>query len=156
MKERVYKYKLDFYYKSLIIYFAAFILYALVRGTYSGTNYQIIFNDPIIYIFLLFIVFFLVALISYSIRARILIFNDKGIILKNRFGERMINYTEILSIKFSRLRMNQKRDPNRVRVARLKLKNRRRILRIRLNDFDNEKALYNEFQTLSKTLPAVN
>ncbi len=151
MKERIYKYKLDFYYKSLIIYFAAFILYALVRGTYNGPNFQIIFNDPIIYIFLLFILFFLIALISYTIRARILIFNDQGIILKNRFGERSIKYDEIISVKFSRMRVDRRRDPNRVRVAGLKLKNRKRLLRIRLNDFDNDKALYNEFFALSKT-----
>ena len=154
MKERVYKYKLDFYYKSLIIYFVAFILYALVRGSFSGGSFQIIFKDPIIYIFLLFIVFFLLVLVSYTIRARILIFNDQGIILKNRFGERNIRYNEIESIKFSRQRVNQKRDQNSVRVAKLKLKNRKRLLRLRLNDFNNEKVLYSEFLTLSKSLPA--
>ncbi|CAN5491058.1 hypothetical protein BH10BAC5_BH10BAC5_17880 [soil metagenome] len=156
MKERIYKYKLDFYYKSLIIYFVAFIMYALVRGTYSGPNFQIIFNDPIIYIFLIFILFFLIALVSYTIRARILIFSDNKIILKNRFGQREILFSDILSVKFSRIRLNQKRNINRVRVARLKLKNRKRVLRIRLNDFNNEKALYNEFLTLSKNIITSN
>lgn len=148
MNERTYKYRLDFYFISLLIYMVTFIAYVLIRGSFSNEKFQIVFQDPIIYIFTAFISFFLIVLISNSIRARYLIFDDRKITIKNRFGQREIPYNEIIGIKLSREKRRDRSEKSNVRLVKLKLANRRRLLRIRLSDFQNEAKLISEFQQI--------
>ncbi len=149
MEKRIFRYKLDFYYKSLIIYFVFFMLYAVLRGQFAGGEFMIVFRDPIIYIVLLFIVITLIALIVYAIRARQIIFEDDRIILKNRFGYREIFFNEILSVRFSREKGRMVDGHRRIRIVKLKLKDRKRYLRIRIGEFYNERTLIKEFKSIT-------
>ena len=148
MEKRIYKYKLDFYYKSLIIYFIFLIIYIVIRGQFSGSEFMIVFRYAIIYIVLIFIVITLIALIVYFIRARQIIFTDDRIILKNRFGQREILFNEILLVRFSREKGRNIDGSRRVRIVKLKLKNRKRNLRIRIGEFYNERKLIQEFKSV--------
>lgn len=152
MNERIYKYRLDFYYKSLLIYLTTLILYLLVRGSFSEEKFQVAFQDPIIYIITAFILFFTTILISNYVRARYLVFDDRKITLKNRFGQRELPYNEITGIKFSKEKKYGKLEKSNIRLVKLKLVNRRRLLRIRLSDFQNEIKLISEFQQIKKGL----
>lgn len=150
MNERIYKYRLDFYYTSLFIYLLVFIIYVLLRGSFSNEKFQIVVQDPIIYIFTAFILFFTIVLISNYIRARYLIFDERKFVIKNRFGQREIPYNEITGIKFSREKKSGRLEKSNIRLVKLKLANRRRLLRIRLSDFQNESKLISEFQQIKK------
>lgn len=150
MNERTYKYRLDFYYISLLIYLTVFIVYVLVKGSFSNEQFQVVFQDPIIYIFTAFILFFTVVLVSNYIRARYLIFDDRKITIKNRFGQRELPYNEITGIKFSREKKSGRLEKSNIRLVKLKLINRKRLLRIRLSDFQNETKLISEFQQIRK------
>jgi hypothetical protein len=152
MNERVYKYRLDFYYISLFLYLLVFIIYVLLRGSFSNEKFQVVVQDPIIYIFTAFILFFTVVLISNYVRARYLIFDDRKITIKNRFGQREIPYNEITGIKLSREKKRDRTEKSNIRLVKLKLANRRRLLRIRLSDFQNESKLISEFQQIRKGL----
>ncbi|MBS1495005.1 MAG: hypothetical protein JST55_15955 [Bacteroidetes bacterium] len=152
MNERTYKYRLDFYYTSLLIYLFVFIAYVILKGSFSDEKFQVVIQDPIIYIFTAFIVFFLIVLISNYIRARYLIFDDRKITLKNRFGQRELPYNEIVGIKFSREKKEGRLEKSNIRLVKLKLSNRKRLLRIRLSDFQNETKLISEFQQIRKGL----
>lgn len=152
MNERIYKYRLDFYYTSLLIYMVAFIAYVLLRGSFSNEKFQVVFQDPIIYIFTAFIIFFLIVLISNYVRARYLVFDERKLIIRNRFGQREIPYNEIIGIKFSREKKRNNKEKSNVRLVKLKLLNRKRLLRIRLSDFQDESKLISEFQSLKKGL----
>jgi len=154
MGERVYKYKLDYYYKSLIIYLITLIAYILIKGNFSHATFEVVVKDPIIYIILIFIGFFLIVLISNAIRARQIIFSDRKIIFKNRFGQREIGFNEVLHVRFSRPKRLSKEERSEVRIVKLKLLNRKRFLRVRLNDFQNEKELISEFRNISKKITA--
>jgi hypothetical protein len=68
--------------------------------------------------------------------------NDR-IVLKNRFGSREILFNEILNIKIGRVRKNREDMP--YRIIKLKLRNRRKRLRIRANDFERGPELIKEF-----------
>ncbi|MBC8489869.1 MAG: hypothetical protein ISS16_06420 [Ignavibacteria bacterium] len=149
-EKRIYKYRLDFYYKSLIVYLLFFIVYVAIKGNFFEEKFEIVFQDPIIYICLLFILFFLFVLVTNTIRAREIVFEGNKIIIKNRFGQREILINEIIAIKFSRRKQYRREDKSQVRIAKLKLKNRKRFLRIRLNDFDDTHELMNEFRNISK------
>lgn len=60
MGERIYKYRLDFYYKSLIIYLITLIAYILIKGQFFHERFEVVVKDPIIYIITIFIVFFFI------------------------------------------------------------------------------------------------
>ncbi|MDZ4712613.1 MAG: hypothetical protein SGI89_09855 [bacterium] len=150
MKERVYKYKLDFYYKSLIIYLITLIAYILIKGKFFQERFEVVVKDPIIYIIAIFILFFLIVLIANTIRAREIIISDSQIIFKNRFGQREVSIKEILHVRLSREKQRNNAERSDIRLVKLKLRNRRRLLRIRLNDFQNERGLVNEFKNISK------
>ena len=151
-EKRIYKYRLDFYYKSLIVYFLFFIVYVAIKGNFFEEKFEIVFQDPIIYICLLFILFFLFVLVTNTIRAREIVFEGNKIIIKNRFGQREILINEIIAIKFSRRKQYRREDRSQVRIAKLKLKNRKRYLRIRLNDFNDTRELMHEFRNISKLI----
>lgn len=50
MEQRIYKYNLDFYYKSLILYLVFLILYVLLKGSFGEEKFEVVFKDPLIYI----------------------------------------------------------------------------------------------------------
>lgn len=152
MNERVYKYKLDFYYKSLIIYFVTLIVYILIKGKFFQERFEVVIKDPIIYIIVIFIIFFLIVLLANTIRSREIIISDNRIIFKNRFGQREVGFNEILNMRFSREKRRMREERSDIRIVKLKLIHRKRLLRIRLNDFQNERELMNEFKSISKKL----
>ena len=74
------------------------------------------------------------------------------IIFRNRFGEREVGYNEILNVRFSREKRISREERSEVRIVKLKLKNRKRFLRIRLNDFQSEAELIEEFKNISRQM----
>lgn len=152
MNGRVYKYKLDFYYKSLIIYFITLIAYILIKGRFFQAKFEVVVRDPIIYVITIFIIFFLVVLVANAIRAREIIIDEKEIIFKNRFGQREVAINDIIHVRLSKDKRRFSENRSDVRMVRLKLRNRKRLLRIRLNDFQDERELMYEFKNISKKL----
>ena len=152
MNERVYKYKLDFYYKSLIIYLITLIIYIFIKGRFFQERFEVVVKDPIIYIIIIFIGFFLIVLIANAIRAREIVINSTKIIFKNRFGQREVAINDIMHLRFSREKRRANEERSDVRIVKLKLRNRKRLLRIRLNNFQDERELVNEFRTISRRL----
>jgi len=147
---RKYKQKLDFYYNLLIIYLVFLVFYVVIRGEFSEEKFSILIKDPILYIVLLFLLFFIMVLLGNVIRAKVLIFESDKIILKNRFGQRELDKSEIILVRFLRERKRFKEDKSPIRIVKLKLKNRKRFLRIRVSEFNNEKELINEFKNISR------
>lgn len=151
-EKRIYKYRLDFYYKSLIVYLLFFITYIVIKGNFFEEKFEVVFQDPIIYICVLFILFFFFVLIMHAVKAKEIIFEGDKIIMRNRFGQREIKFSEIVAVRLSRKRRHRGDDESAVRIARLKLKNRKRYLRIRLSEFYDTQKLMNEFRNISKML----
>lgn len=133
---------MDFYYQSLVIYLIFFAAYVLIRGT-VGESFKSLYDDPIFYILILFIVIFLVIVVMNIIRAPMIVLKNDRIIFRNRFGEREVMLSDINNVKIGRIR---KRDEEMTyRIIKLKLKNRRKQLKIRANDFERGGELINEF-----------
>lgn len=142
MEEKIHKYKLDFYYQSLVIYLIFFAVYVLVKGT-IGESFKALYDDPIFYILILFIAVFLVIVIINIIRQPMIILKDDRIIFKNRFGSREVMFGDIISVKIGKRRRAE--EDMTYRIIKLKLKNRRKRLRIRANDFERGNELIKEF-----------
>lgn len=143
MEERVYKYRMDFYYQSLVFYLIFFVLYAVIRGNFFEEKFILVLNDPIIYILVLFILLFLVIVIMNIIRNRQIVLKPDKIVLKNRFGSREIFLNEILNIRIGKHRKRWQDET--YRIIKIKLLNRRKWLRIRANDYEKGHELIREF-----------
>jgi hypothetical protein len=152
MDGRIYKYKLDFYYKSVIVYMLFLILYVTINETFFAKQFTDLYKDPIIYISLIFVLYTLFVLLKNMIRAKEIIFEDDKFIIKNRFGQREILFSDILIIKFSREKKYGHSRKGNVRRVRMKLKERKRYLRIRLSEFWEEKKLIQEFKNVAKQI----
>ncbi len=91
-------------------------------------------------------------LISNALFAREIIIGESGIIFKNRFGQREVKISEIIGIRFSREKKRLNEEKSEVRIVKMKLQKRKRLMRIRLNDFQDEKELAGEFRQISKKI----
>lgn len=142
MQEKIHKHRMDFYYQSLVIYLLFFAAYVLIRGT-VGESFKALYNDPIFYILILFIIIFLFLVVLNIIRSPMIILKSDRITFRNRFGERDVLFSDILNVKIGRRRKRE--EEMTYRIIKLKLKNRRKQLRIRANDFERGGELINEF-----------
>src|SRR5690348_1802348 len=133
MEEKIHKYRLDFYYQSLVIYLLFFAGYVILRGS-TSVSFKVLYDDPIFYILIIFISIFLIIVIINIIRSPMIILKDDKIIMKNRFGSREILFSEIVNIRIGKKRRTTEDRP--YKIIKLKLMNRRRQLRIRANDFE--------------------
>lgn len=152
MDGRIYKYKLDFYYKSVIVYMLFLIVYMIINDVFFAKQFSDLYKDPIIYISGIFILWTLFILIKNTIRAKEIIFEDDKFIIKNRFGQREILFSEIIFIKFSREKRFSSQRKGNVRRVRMRLKDRKRYLRIRLSEFWDERKLVQEFRNVAKLI----
>lgn len=148
--KRIYKARLDFYYKLLVIYFLFLVVYLLIRGNFGKQEFSIVIHDPILYITFFFILYTLVILILNMIKGKEIEFTDDKIILKNRFRKKVILYSDIISIKFSKEKERFNDNKSTVKRIRIKLQNRKRLMRIRLSEFYDEIKLINEFKSVLK------
>jgi hypothetical protein len=142
MEEKVHKHRMDFYYQSLVIYLIFFAAYVLIKGT-VGESFGSLYNDPIFYILIFFIVIFLFIVVVNIIRAPMIILKNDRIILKNRFGSREVLFSDVVSVKIGRRRKAD--EETTYRIIKLKLKQRRKQLKIRANDFERGNELIREF-----------
>jgi hypothetical protein len=142
MEEKVHKHRMDFYYQSLVIYLLFFAAYVLIRGS-VGESFRLLYNDPIFYILIIFIVIFLGIVIVNIIRAPMIILKSDRIVFKNRFGSRDVLLSDIINVKIGKRRRRE--EEITYRIIKLKLKNRRKQLRIRANDFERGGELIKEF-----------
>lgn len=141
-----FKYNLSFYYQSTIIYFAAFVLYVIIRGEFVEDSFTLITKDPIIYFFGIIVLISIFSLLWNAYKNRHLEVTENSIILRTRMKVKEIPVTQIDSIKISRDRGTL--QTKAFRLIRIKIKNRRRPLIIRPYDYENEGLLLKKFQEL--------
>ncbi len=147
MEEKVHKYRLDFYYQSLVIYLIFFAAYVLIKGSLSE-SFKVLYNDPIFYILIIFIALFLIIVIMNIIKSPMIILKSDRIEFKNRFGSREVMYDDVISVKIGKRRRAE--EDTTYRIIKLKLKHRKRMLRIRANDFERGNELIKEFLRIKK------
>jgi hypothetical protein len=150
-QEKVFRYKLDFYYQSALIYLVTLIGYGGIRGSFVEQKFEYVLNDPLIYVIIFFVVMSLVTLGLNSLRNRRLIIAGDTLIFKNRWHERRIETRDIEWIHIGR--EARVRTSGRFQVIVLKLKGTRRLFRIRVGRYEKEKELVGEMNRLALHVP---
>jgi len=147
---KVFKRRFEFYYQSVAVYTTAFIIYVLIRGTFSQDEFKIVFKDPIVYVFVVVILYSLSVLVYNLLYQRDVIIDEDAIIFRNRFNSKRLLLQDIERITVG--------GPKRVRVRgsfkviKLRLKKHYRVLRINPVHFQNESDMINVFQELSQRI----
>src|SRR3970040_890079 len=118
--EKVFKYKLDFYYQQAIIYLLTLVLYAGVRGSFIEDEFTFVFKDPIVYVIGVFVLISFGVLLLNKIRDRKLIITDLKLIFHNRFHEREVSIAEIEWMHIGRERAVQTAGRFQMIVFKLK------------------------------------
>ncbi len=67
---KTFKYKLDFYYQSTLIYLVTLILYGGIRGSLVEKKFSYVLDDPLMYVIVFFVLMSLVVLILTSAKRR--------------------------------------------------------------------------------------
>jgi hypothetical protein len=149
--EKLFKYKLDFYYQQAIIYLITLILYTGLKGSFIEDKFSLIFHDPIIYIIAFFVIFSFAVLLLNWIRGRKLIIKDDSLVFHNKFHEREIKFSNIEWMHIGRERAVQ--TAGRSQVIVFKIKGRRRLLRLRIGRYELQKELIQMVHEISKKVP---
>lgn len=152
--EKVFKYKLDFYYQSALIYLVTLIVYGGIRGNFVEAKFEYVFNDPLMYVIVFFVVMSLVVLLLNYIQKRRLIVADAAILFKNRFHERRVDVGDIEWVHIGR--ESRVQTGGRFQVIVFKLKEKRRFLRIRVGRYERERELVAEVNRFAASIPKRN
>ena len=148
---KVFRYKLDFYYQQSLLYLVTLIFYAGIRGTFDFEKLPTLVGDPILYIIMLFVIVSFVVLLLNRARDRKLIITQENIIFHHKFHERVIPFTDIEWFHIGRERAVQ--TAGRSQVIVFKIKDRRRLFRIRVGRYEHEKELMAEVQQIASRVP---
>lgn len=150
---KVFKYKLDFYYIQTIFYLVALLLWAGFRGTFSLPMLPPMQIDPILYIIILFVLVSLVTVILNKLRDRKLIILQDRMVFHQKSRDREILFSDIEWMYIGREKTVQ--TAGRFQVILFKLKERLRLIRIRVGRYEREDELLAEMERMSEIVPKI-
>ncbi len=148
---KVFRYKLDFYYQQSLLYLVTLVLYAGIRGTFTFERLPSLGQDPILYIIIVFVLVSFIVLFLNKMRDRKLIITDEKIVFHHRYREREVPLDLIEWLHIGRERRVQ--TAGRSQVIVFKMKDRRRLFRIRVGRYEREKDLVREMQAIALRVP---
>lgn len=138
-----FRYRLDFYWQSMAVYAVTLIVYIVVRALWESTLQSglvnIVLTDPVVVLLGSFVLISTIGLIVNAIARRTIIVTDEGITFTSRFHERTFVRSEIERLAVGR--------DHRIRVrgvfsvVKIRIVDRRRLIRIRPALYENEHAL---------------
>jgi hypothetical protein len=150
-QEKVFKYKLDFYYQQALIYLVTLVLYGGIRGNFVEQKFEYVLNDPLMYVIIFFVAMSFIVLALNFIRNRRLIITESAIVFMNRWHERRVIVGEIEWMHVGREARVQ--TGGRFQVIVFKLKGRRRLLRIRVGRYEHQRELVHEMNRIAGQVP---
>jgi hypothetical protein len=149
--QKVFKYRLDFYYQQALLYLLVFFLYGGIKGTFFEDEFRLVFRDPIVYIMILFVVVALVTLVLNLLRDRKLILEEDKMIFHSRRRDREIKVSDIEWIHIGREMLVQ--TAGHFQLIIFKMKGRKRLFRIRVGRYERDRELIAEVERMAQHIP---
>ena len=109
--------------------------------------------DPLLYIIIMFVLISIIVLLLNKARDRKLIVLEDKLIFHHKFNEREIPLGDIEWFHIGRERFVQ--TAGRFQVIVFKIKDRRRLFRIRIGRYEREKELIAEMQRIAERVPKI-
>jgi hypothetical protein len=151
MSQRTFKYKLDFYYQQALLYLLVFLLYAGIKGSFFSNQFSFVFQDPIVYIMLFFVVIALITLVLNLARSRKLVITDDRMAFHSRTRQHEILFSDIEWMHIGRERMVQ--TAGHFQLIVFKMKGRKRLFRIRVGRYERDRELVAEMEHIAQHVP---
>jgi hypothetical protein len=154
MPVKTFKYRLDFYYQQAIVYLVTLVVYFGLRGTVNWEQLPSLSTDPILYIIGLFVIIAFAVLGLNKIRDRRLIIGDAEIVFENKYHVRKVPISGIEWLYIGRERFVQ--TAGRFQIVVFKIKERRRLFRIRVGRYERSEDLLEEFRRIAGAVPSLS
>ena len=141
--------RLDFYWKFISVYTIAIILYSLLKGTIVEWTVTVVLLDPVVILLVIIIIYTYISLIVDTSKKVQLVIGNDYFILSNKFRQRKFTSSEITKIIIHKEII---RGQGRFRVIKVRLRNKKRIMRIRPLSYWKDTELLQAFATLKKNI----
>lgn len=148
--EQVFEQRLDMYWQYLTVYLLVLIIWAVLRGSFSSNTISIVYQDPVVILLLLITIGTGITFLYNFYKKRTIIIGKDYIVFKTRWKEKTYTINDIIRIAFGKER--NLRVVSKFRIIKFKVKNRRRIIRIRPTTFKNETELVQAISKLKKNI----
>lgn len=142
--------RLDYYWQYNLIYFVILLVYTSIRGLMSEDFVKFITHDSLIMLFLIIISFSLLNLLVKKYRKNSIIVGENFIIFKNRFRQKEYKLENIQEIRFYKEKIFKTREI--LGLFKIKIKNKKRIIRLRATSYWDDKALHKKLVILKRNL----
>jgi len=149
-KEKQFKKRLDHYWKFIAIYAVALIIIAILGGSFTEGKYSLVLNSPVVILLSAFIIISFVTVVFDFYKNLTIIIGRDYLIFKSRFAEKKYLINDIDKITIVKERYN--RFPNKLKIIKIRLKNRIRTLNIRPSAFWNEQELISSISRLKSLI----
>jgi hypothetical protein len=146
----IFQHRLDFYWKFLMVYGATLIAYILFVVFFLDYHIIQIVKDPVVILLLVFILVSGIGLLINLYKNREILIGKDYITFKNRFVEKTYKIDDISNISFGKEKNPKIHGDNR--IVKIKVKDRRRIFRIKPNTFWNDRKLIKYIANLKKEI----
>ncbi|MCS7177112.1 MAG: hypothetical protein NZ960_05790 [Candidatus Kapabacteria bacterium] len=144
--ERVYRYRLDIYWRALALYLLALLGYGFVRGGIANGHFTVALFDPVVLLLLLFVVWTGVVLVWAWYRRPWIGVGEDYIRLSTRFREQVVRLGEVERIVLPR------RQRGWGRLVRIWLRQPRKVILLRPAAYERSQELLQEFVRLGRML----
>jgi hypothetical protein len=149
--QKIFKYKLDFYYQQALLYLLVFLLYGGIKGSFFEDEFRLVFNDPIVYIMIFFVAVALITLVLNLFRDRKLILEEDKMIFHTRRRDREILVSDIEWMHIGREMLVQ--TAGHFQLIIFKMKGRKRLFRIRVGRYERDRELIAEVERMAQHIP---
>jgi hypothetical protein len=153
-EEHIFKYKLDFYYLSALIYLLTLIAYGGIRGNFVDAKFEYVLNDPLMFVIVFFVLMSFVTLGLNALRNRRLVITSEAIIFRHRWNERKFRTADIEWMHIGRELGVQ--TGGRFQAIVFKLRGKRRLIRVRIGRYERETELLHQMQSIASRVPKRN
>jgi hypothetical protein len=133
------------------MYLVTMLIYVGVRGWIIDERFTFVVRDPLLFIFLLFVIQSFVMLALNKIRDRKIIVTEKEIVFHHAFGEQLVALGDIEWMHVGKER--GVRTAGKMQMVILKVRGRHRAYRIRIGRYEREKELLAAMEKISALAP---
>lgn len=149
-KDKIYKQRFDFYWKSIVIYIVVAIGYGLIRTLIGKTDVGVLLHDPVFILLGLFIIGALLMYFHKMFWVRTLVIGENSITVRNRFNQTKYDKSNIERIYLGKERPFQTRET--FRLVKLTITERKRKLRIRPHNYWDDMQLFEDLTRLKHNI----
>jgi hypothetical protein len=150
LPEQEFSYRLDFYWQAVALYAIALIAYALLKGSIIDGSLTLTLHDPVVIVLAVVVgVSCLVSVANWFMKRTITIGADY-IRFRNRFRTRTFARKDIVQLSLGKQKLLKVRGS--YKLAKVRLANRRRLLRIRPSLYAQEEELMQALIALKRRI----